>query len=176
MAKRFLRRYLPHPDQLRQYRSLRIFSRWLKQSDLWHLNRRSASMGLGIGLFMAFMPMPLQVIPSTAVALLVRANLPLAIAGVWLTNPFTVPPLYFMCYRIGTWVLGLPALPIAFDPSWTWLRETLVLIWQPFVLGCFIAATVSGTLGYVGVRLLWRWNVIRAWEKRKMARARRKKS
>jgi uncharacterized protein (DUF2062 family) len=175
MAKRFLRRFLPHPDSLRQHRSLRVFGRWLQQPDLWHLNRRSASTGLAIGLFMAFIPMPLQMIPATAVALLVRANIPLAVAGVWVTNPFTMTPLYFLCYRLGAWVLGVPALPVAFDPSWSWLRETLVLIWQPFLLGCVLMGLIWGTTGYVGIRALWRWQVIRAWEKRKQAKAKRRR-
>jgi uncharacterized protein (DUF2062 family) len=167
MARHFLRRYLPHPDALKQHRVLRIFSHWLQRPDLWHLNRRSASTGIAIGLFWAFMPIPLQMIPSTATALTCRANVPLAIVGVWITNPFTVPPLFFMCYQLGAWVLGVPVLPLKFDPSWTWLVDVLSQIWKPFLLGCFLTGASSAIAGYFGVRALWRWQVIAAWEKRK---------
>jgi uncharacterized protein (DUF2062 family) len=176
MTRKFFRRFLPDPHALRDHPNLRMFRHWLHQSDLWHLNRRSASTGLAIGMFMAFMPMPLQMIPAVALAILLRANILLAIAGVWLTNPFTMGPLFLMCYKIGAWVLNTPVYDVKLELSWAWLRGTFIHIWQPFLFGSFLVATIASALSYVGVRMLWRWQVVRAWEKRKLSNSRKRQS
>jgi len=174
MARKLIRRYLPDPDKLRAHRSLRMFARWLHHPNLWHINRRGVSVGLAIGLFWAFIPMPLQMVPSTAFALALRANIPAAIAGAWVTNPLTMGPAIVLCYRVGAWILGRPARPLDPEISWDWLTGELALIWEPFLLGCVIVGTVSAALGYFGIQLLWRWQVVRAWERRAMKNAKPK--
>jgi uncharacterized protein (DUF2062 family) len=166
MAKKLLRRYLPHPDTVRTNRRLRFLARWLHHPHLWHINRRGVSVGFAIGLFWAFMPMPLQMVPSSVTALVARANIPAAIAGAWVTNPLTMAPSIILCYQVGAWILGTPVQPLAVEASWQWFEQELSRVWQPFLLGCFVVGTLSAVLGYVGVRLVWRWQVIRAWERR----------
>jgi uncharacterized protein (DUF2062 family) len=168
MARKFLRRYLPNADTLRHHRHLGVFGRWLQRHpNLWSLNRRSVSVGLAIGLFMAFVPMPMQMVPATGAALLLHANIPAAIAGVWVTNPLTIPPLAVLCYHVGAWALGIPAGELGFEFSLDGLTGGLGRAWGPFLLGCLIVGMASAATGYVTIRLLWRWQVVQAWGRRK---------
>jgi len=170
MAKKFIRRYLPDVHKIRDHRHLRFFGRLLHDPNLWHLNRHSVSDALAIGLFWAFVPMPFQMIPAAACAIFFRANLPLAVALVWITNPLTMPPVFYFCYKLGSLILGTTPQEIAFELNWAWLSTELARIWQPFLIGCAIVATSASVVGYLGIRLLWRWHVIRDWERRKKRR------
>ena len=170
MARKFIRRYLPDPEKLRAHRSLRMFARWLHHPSLWHINRRGVSIGLAIGLFWAFIPMPMQMVPSTAFALALKANIPAAIIGAWVTNPLTMGPAIVLCYHVGAWITGKPAHVLHPEMSWSWLTSELGLIWEPFLLGCVIVGIIAAALGYFGIQLLWRWHVVRAWERRSMTK------
>lgn len=170
MARKLFRRYLPDRHVIRNHKPLRVFGRLLHDPNLWHLNRHSASGAVAVGLFMAFMPIPFQMIAAGALAIMLRVNLPLAIALVWVTNPITIPPVFLFCYQIGTWVLGNVYQEIAFAWSWEWFRAELVHRSEPFLVGCSLVGSFSALVGYVGTRTLWRWHVIREWENRKRVR------
>jgi len=109
-------------------------------------------------------------IPSAACAILFRANLPISVALVWVSNPVTMPPLFYFCYLVGTWILGAPTQAMQFEITWAWLTHELLTIWQPFLLGCFVVASTMSVLGYFGMHGFWRWNVVRNWERRKQRR------
>ncbi len=109
--------------------------------------------------------------------MLFRCNLPLSVGLCWITNPVTMPALFFMAYKVGAITLGITPEAIDFQLSWDWISHGLILIWQPFLLGCFICAIVFGSLGYSAVSLLWRWEAMRRWEARaERGRAKREKA
>ena len=58
--KALLQRYLPEQRYLREHRHLRFFGPYLRQASLWRLNRHSAARGVAIGLFVAFIPLPVH--------------------------------------------------------------------------------------------------------------------
>lgn len=165
MLKHWLKRHLPSCDSVRNQRALRWLGTHLTEPDLWYFNRRSVSGGAAVGLFMAFLPMPLQMVPAAIASLFLRVNLPTAILGVWITNPLTVAPIYYACYLLGSWVLGTPA-SAEFDPSWEWLGNELGRVGWPLLIGCLVVSTVSAVIGYAGTQWLWRWQVRRAWQLR----------
>ncbi len=171
MPRKLIKRYLPDRHAIGQYKPLKIFGRLLHDPNLWHLNRNSTSGAVAVGLFLAFMPIPFQMLPAAALAIMLRLNLPLAVALVWVTNPLTIPPLFYFCYRIGAWVIGYVGDDMAFAWSWEWFRLQLGQVWEPFLIGSSIVASFSALLGYFGMRTLWRWRVMREWENRKKARA-----
>ena len=105
MPKDTLRRYLPTPARIREYRVLRPVRHWLQNPEIWHLHRRSVSGATFIGLFCAFMPVPSQMLLAAVLAVASRCNLPLAVAWVWITNPLTIPPIFYFSYRLGAWLL-----------------------------------------------------------------------
>lgn len=175
MARKIIKRFLPDINQIRGHKFLRIFGTLLHDANLWHLNRQSVSGAFAVGLFMAFVPMPFQMIPAAALAIYFRVNLPISVSLVWITNPVSMPPIFYFCYKLGTWVLGEPIKRFVFEPSSEWLVHELNQFWQPFLLGCLAVSTLSALIGYFGIRALWRWHVISNWEKRKIKRAKKNK-
>ena len=162
---------MPDHEKIRQNPQLnKLFGTLLHDPNLLHLNRRSVSGAFFIGLFMAFVPMPFQMVPAAALAIYFRTNLVISVALVWVSNPITIPPLFYFCYKVGTWILSVPLKSIEFTMDWQWFTHELAMIWQPFLLGCFVVATTSALLGGFGIRLLWRWHVVRQWEDRKQRR------
>lgn len=174
MPKKFLKRLMPDHRAIREHKHLRIFGALLHDPNLFHLNRRSASGAFANGLFWAFIPMPFQMLPAALFAIFFRVNLPLSIALVWITNPITMPPIFYFCYKVGSWLLDIPVHTLEAHFSVEWLRAELAVIWQPFLLGCLVVATVSSLLGYFGIRGLWRLHLIRHWQHKKRERELRK--
>ena len=138
--------------------------------NLWHLNRHSASGAFGIGLFFAFWPVPFQMWLSAFAAIPLRVNLPLSIATVWLTNPLTMPPIFYGAYKVGAWVLGTDVREFEFQLSWEWLMGSVNTIGPAFLLGCMICSVVFGSLGYATMNFLWRRSVIKSWQARRAKR------
>lgn len=167
MWRELLHRLLPTPRSLRQWRALRHLGAALYKPDLWHLNRRSVAGAVVIGLFFTWFPAPGQMLFAALAAIKSRSNLPLSIALVWISNPLTIPPLFYFAYRIGCWLLGLPPLPIEFELSWDWLLSSLLRVWQPLVLGSIICGTVSAVLGYASTHMVWRLFIWRALSRRR---------
>lgn len=170
MPKKLIRKLLPDPRKIRENRYLAVFGKLLHEPNLWHLNRRSASGAFGIGLFFAFWPVPFQMWLSAACAIPLRANLPLSVATVWITNPFTMPPIFYGAYKVGSTVLGTDMSHFKFELSWGWVLESLTTIGPAFLLGCLICSIVFGTLGYYGLNGLWRWSVVKSWQARQKRR------
>lgn len=163
MAKKTMRRLLPSMRTLRNEHPWidRWFGSLMERYDLWHINRRSISLGLAIGLFCAFLPIPTQMLFAAILAIVMRANFVLAVVSVWITNPFTITPIYYFCYRVGRFLLGQPATNgFQFEWSIHWFTSGFLEIWQPFVLGCLTMSTTSALAGYLLMRLYWRYSVI----------------
>lgn len=168
MPRSFFRHYLPGPRRLRAHRSLRLgLGALLHDPDLWHLNRRSVSGAVGVGLFVAWMPLPGQMLLAGLLALWLRVNLALAVVLVWVTNPVTMGPMFWAAWRLGRWLLGLDDVAMAFTPSIHWIIAEIARIWQPLLLGCLILGLASALAGFGLCRLLWRVHVIRGLVQRR---------
>ena len=173
MPKKFLRRISPSHARIRDIKALQLLGDWVYASNLWHINRYSASMAFFVGLFVAFMPIPGQTLVAAILAVYFRCNLPLSVGLVFVSNPVTTPPIFFMAYKIGALIIDVPVIHFEFEQGVDWLGSSLTAIWQPFLLGSLICGLFAGSLGYVIVSQLWRWRVARHWEARKRKRAKR---
>ncbi len=175
MPKKLIKRFMPNHETIRDHKHLRFFGTLLHDPNLFHLNRRSASGAFAVGLFMAFVPLPTQMVLAAAAAILFRVNLPISVVLVWLTNPVTIPPMFYFAYLVGTWIMGEPVHmdQNAFQLSYEWLKTELAAIWQPFLLGCFVTGSVSALIGYSTIRGLWRLHLVRHYQERKLRRQQR---
>ena len=163
MAKKIMRRLLPSMDKLhgRHPWIERCLGALAKREDLWHINRRSISLGLAVGLFCAFLPIPTQMIFAAILAIAIRANFVLSVTAVWISNPFTIAPIYYFCYRVGRFLLGETANnSFQFEWAVSWFSSDLLEIWKPFVLGCLTVSCVAALSAYFLMRLYWRYSVI----------------
>ena len=173
MPKRFLRRYLPHPRAIREHRALRPVSKWLNNPEIWHLHRRSVGGAAFIGLFCAWLPIPFQMLIAAFLAVVSRCNLPMSVVLVWITNPITIPPMFYFAYRLGAWLLDMQIEVDTIELSWSWLSSHLATIGYPLLFGSLVCGWVSGVTGMVIVRIVWRWHVIRRWRERRARRQQR---
>jgi len=171
MPRRLLKRYMPDPETIRRHKSLQCLGALLDKACLWRLNRHSVSLACLIGLFVAFIPLPFQMLIAATIAIGIQANLPISVALVWVTNPLTIPPIFFFAYKVGTWILGVPARVLTFHHfTVSWLLHDMAAIWKPFLLGCLVSGLTVGVAGYIGSHLLWRGYVVHRYRRRKEGR------
>ncbi|MEW9902711.1 DUF2062 domain-containing protein [Pseudomonas putida] len=167
MPRRLFKRYMPDPTSIREHKSLRFFGRLLHDPNLWHLNRHSVARAMGVGLFAALIPMPMQMLLAASLAIPLRGNLPIAVSLVWLTNPLTMPPVFFVTYMTGAWLMQVPPRTLPDEITVQWVTDQLSTIWQPFLLGSVVCGLVLGLFAYFATMLYWRWWVGRQWRRRK---------
>ena len=176
MPKKALKKLFPDPKAVQDHPSLQFLGTLLHEPNLWHLNRRSVSRAFLVGIFFAFMPMPFQMVAAAIAGVIIHSNLPISIGLVWISNPVTIPPIFYFTYKVGAAILEIPTRPFEIELSMEWAMTELGAIWEPLLLGSFLCATVFGAIGYVGIRLFWRFHVIHNWNKRKQARAEKARS
>ena len=104
VLKKFFKRILPEVHQIREHKHLQIFGDILHDPHIFHLTRRSVAGGVATGLFVCFLPMPGHMILAALVAIKLRVNLPLAVILVWITNPVTMPPIFYLAYKLGNYI------------------------------------------------------------------------
>ncbi len=168
--KKTIRRYMPDPHSVRHHKHLKIFGSLIHDPNLWHLNRRSVSGAFAVGLFMMYVPVPFQMLLAAAAAIPFRVNLPISVGLVWISNPITMPPMFYLAYRVGALVLGVPTSTFTFELSFDWLLSELTHIWEPFLLGCLIFAILCSVAGYITMRILWRLHILQNIRRRREAR------
>lgn len=173
MPKHLIRRYLPNTRKLREHRHLRLFGNRLQDSRLWHLNRHPVAGGFGIGVFLAFQPLPFQMVVAAFLAVLLRLNLPVAVLAVWISNPLTMAPLLFFNYRIGNWLLGRDLGNRSFEPTLQWFWTEFHAIWQPLLLGSVLCGALAGMAAYGFVHLVWRLHLRQRLKLRRLRQKRR---
>jgi len=118
------------------------------------VNRRSIAKGVLVGLFIAFIPMPAQMVSIVLLQPLLRFNLPLAFALVWITNPLTMPFIYFVEYQTGAFLLGLHDLPPV-TMHLQWFQDNFDEIVAPLYTGAIFYSTLFSLSGYYAVHRLW---------------------
>jgi hypothetical protein len=166
MPKKFIKRIMPDHHAIKTNKHLQIFGKLLHNGSLWHLNRRSVAKAFAVGLFCAFVPIPFQMVLAAGMAIIVQANLPLSISLVWISNPLTMPAIFYFCYLVGTWIIGAPQQAFEFEASWQWLVNSLSTVGPSFIIGCGTLALIFSVLGYAGINALWRYSVTKEWKNR----------
>ncbi|MEM7564443.1 MAG: DUF2062 domain-containing protein, partial [Pseudomonadota bacterium] len=149
MAKKLIRKILPHPDVLMHNRWIKLLGPRLQDPSLWHINRRSCSYAVALGVFCAFIPVPFQMFIAAVLAILFRVNILVAVPIVWISNPLTLGPMFYFCYLVGVEILGIEQGPFHFQLSFDWLLDELLAIWKPFLLGCFIVGIITAACSFV---------------------------
>jgi len=165
MQKERIKQYLPSPKRIKSLAPFQYLGFRFTDPVLWMINRNTVSRATAIGLFCAYLPMPLEMVPAALLAVLWRANLPLSIVLVWLSNPFTWIVLYTPPYLLGSALLGETSISISHITIEAMAQE-LAALW----LGCLIFGVALACAGYFAVRVVWRMMVISDWDKRRLRR------
>jgi len=176
MPKHLFKKLVPHPDSIKNNAFLRPLGLYLNTPCLWHFNRHNVSMAMAIGLFCMWIPFPTQSLIAALFAIMLRANLPIAVVIVFITNPVTIPAMFYFSYLLGTALLGQEPAITHFSLNMQWLGSTLAKAWKPLLLGCLIMSMLSSVIGYFATQLLWRLHILQRIRERKAHRVTRLES
>lgn len=176
-------KHIPTQETVLAYSFLKPVRHILDHHGLWQFNRHSVAWGAAIGLFFS-VAIPFAQIPFAAlVAVYFRVNVPVAIFGTLLSNPFTTPALIFFAYRLGSFLVGheapaQAAIAAAAKPvdeaglirdAINWLSYWVDWIQSagwPLVIGLLLLSILLAVLGYVGVKVIWRLQAALRWKRR----------
>lgn len=161
------------PQEIQQTRQLKWYSSprqllrtILMQDDTAH----SIALGTTVGMFIGMTPtvgaqMILVMLFAYAVNPFLRFNRTAALVTVYISNPLTVVPLYWFCYRIGTMFVGgsLKREEFShileynnFQEWWGTVTDLFVHVGKPLFLGSLLVATVCALVTYPAMHWLIR--------------------
>lgn len=170
MRKGFFKKYLPTEKDIKNNKHLAGFHTFFGDSNLWHLNRHSVATAVSIGLFVGYLPIIGHMLLAAFFAILFRANLPIAISLVWISNPVTIPPMFYFAYKLGGWIIGAKPEHFHFETNYHWFLHEFDHFAVPLIVGSLVCGITLAILGNIMVRLYWRYSVKSQWEKRRMRR------
>lgn len=167
-------RHLPRAKHIRGTWIHRVFGDRLFANELWHPTGQKFAAGMAIGAFFALIPLPVQMIAAALTAFFFRANIPAAIAGTWLSNPFTFPFCVYFQYRLGCFLMDRAPMHFKNPDLFASLSEAPM----PFIVGIVPAALILAAATYPVTLLLWDWTTksVHAAKEHRMALAAAKKS
>lgn len=158
----WLRRSVPSREQLAENAMVRPFA---SRSELWRFTRRSVPRGVAVGLLIGiFALIPgIQIVGAALLCVPCRANIPLAAAMTFLSNPVSTPFILIASAWLGN--------NMGYHADLATLQQMLGrgasmqdwFVWfvsdaAPAVLvGLFVISTVTAAIGYVVSSFAWRW-------------------
>ena len=136
---------------------------------LWAFNRDSVARGVAVGLFFGVLLPVAQIVAAIFAAVVVRANLLVTAASTFVTNPVTLPFVYYYAFRIGSLLTerdrevaadvtvseeaAEQALEVA---AWhVTLIDWASSIALPFLVGLLFLALTAAVLGYALIHAAW---------------------
>lgn len=170
MPQKLFKKLIPSPATIKSKLSFQVLGEHIHDPNLWQLNKKSVSRAVFIGIFCAFLPIPLQMLLAAALAILYTANLPLSTVVVWISNPLTFAPLYYACYQTGVFLLGGDETQFHIELSWAWLRNDFPSFWKPLFTGSLVLGTFFAFAGYFATLMYWRLTVLKKWQERSKKR------
>lgn len=161
---------MPNPGKIKEIKLFAILGDWLHEPSLWHLNRKSAAKAFLVGLFVCMLPLPGQMLIAAILAIKINANLPISVALVWITNPLTIPAIFYFNYIIGGWLLESPTSQESFQFNLEWITAAIDQIWWPIFVGSLVNGLILSLFGYAFISGFWHWKVKVKWRHRKQSR------
>jgi hypothetical protein len=84
---------------------------------------------MALGVFVGITPtFPFHTVTVLTLAPLLRVSIVTAYMGIWIMNPVTMAPLYYLAYEVGCLVL-FPGGGLCLPDSWTW-QAALEVLWR----------------------------------------------
>ena len=129
--------------------------------------------GVAVGLFWGFIPMPMQMLAVMATTPFFRFNVPIAISMVWLINAITMPPMFYVEYLTGIFLLGREGIE-NIELTMSWFTENFDDILVPLYVGTAFYSIVVTAIIYVVLNRLWVNSVHSEKQERKESRKKKK--
>ena len=166
----------PTRESLEHNKFLAPVAHRVLEPSLWRFTRRSVPRGVALGLLVGiFLLIPgIQIAGAALLALPFRANIPLAAAMTFLSNPATTPLILWASVYIGNWMLGRSANANGFMAlvdghatigQWcAWLFSEAA---PAMLLGLALISIGCAVVGYFLADWIWRHRMGRKWHARK---------
>lgn len=166
-----LGRTMPSREEMASNKYLAPIAHRFLSPELWRFTRRSVPRGVALGVFAAFIIPVGQIFLAAFMALPARANVPLAAAVTFVTNPFTLAFWLVVANRVGNFMLQVDAATAgvaAGKAQSTWWVATVDAfeVAGVTVLGFLVLAVVGSAVGYLVSSAIWRVMVARKRAKR----------
>jgi len=128
-----------------------------KRPEIWQWRKHTVARSLLIGLSVALLPLPFQMIVAALASVYLGAYLPLAVLLVWISNPVTFLPLTWVCLSVGCNLLQIDMTILAEIRNGQYWQ-----LMQTYWLALLIGSSVTGlSLGLIGYHLThWCWGYI----------------
>lgn len=140
-----------------------IITKYKIPREYLSVNRHTVSKAVLVGLFFALIPMPLQMLAVILMVPFIKFNVPIGVGLVWITNPVTMPFIFYAELIVGDLITFTPVtqdidfIVELFTMNWftaeflTKLMEIIV----PMYIGALFCAVIFSISGYYLVRYLW---------------------
>jgi len=154
--KATLKKYSPKPENI----NLGWLNKHLTDPELWKWNKKSIAKAFAIGLFCAFLPIPIHMLLAGILAVSFSANIMLSLLVVWVNNPITIVPIIYFTYKLGASIIGVEIDP-EFEFSFSYLVDNFWSATLPLWAGGLITSIVAATLGYFSIISIYRYKALK---------------
>ena len=172
--RRQYERHAPTKEELQRSPLLKPLGKRIWASELWRLTRRSVPAAVAVGLFVGIVLMipGLQIVGAALVAVPFRANIPIAAAMTFVSNPATTPFFLLAAIDVGN-RLGFHAdlgafqrLSAARAPLSEWAGWLISDAAPAVISGLTLIGLVLALAGYGVSLVLWRMWIGSKWRGR----------
>ena len=160
--KSTLKKYSPKRENI----NLGWLNKYLTDPELWKWNKKTIAKAFAIGLFCAFLPLPVHMLLAGILAVTFSANILLSLLVVWVNNPITILPIIYFTYKLGASIIGIEVDP-EFEFSFGYLMDNFwsatIALWT----GGLISSTVASLVGYFSIISIYKYRAykrIRRWK------------
>ena len=168
------RKHAPTKEELQRSPLLKPLGKRIWASELWRFTRRSVPVAVAVGLFVGiFLMIPgLQIVGAALMAVPFRANIPVAAAMTFVSNPATTPFFIIAAIDVGN-RLGFHADLAAFQrlsaaraPLRDWFGWLVSDAAPALVSGLVLIGLAVAFAGYVVSLVVWRLWIGSRWRSR----------
>ncbi len=154
--KSTLKKYSPKRENI----NLGWFNKHLADPELWKWNKKSIAKAFAIGLFCAFLPVPIHMLLAGILAVAFSANIMLSLLIVWVNNPITIVPIIYFTYKLGASIIGVEIDP-EFEFSFGYLMDNFWSATLALWIGGLITSILMATLGYFSIISIYKFRALK---------------
>ena len=154
--KSILKKYSPKRENI----NLGWLNKHLTDPELWKWNKKTIAKAFAIGLFCAFLPVPIHMLLAGILAVSFSANIMLSLLIVWVNNPITIVPIIYFTYKLGASIIGVEIDP-EFEFSFGYLMDNFWSATIALWIGGLITSILMATLGYFSIISIYKFRALK---------------